>query len=397
VVQQVRAKVFLSSTTVGLEAIRGIAFEAIKATGCDPIGMEDFGAVADIPDSVCQDKIAESHLYVGLFGSRYGSRPPGSDDSYTEREYRFAQLRGLPCLIFLLDDSLCQGEMTAPPEPPEFRDKQESLRRAVRAATTKSVSDPDQLRTEVTRSLGNALREEAWGAKAVFGRREFLRHLKRELTADRLNLALIGLPGIGKSKLASVFRDAPPDGYRVWLQQLPEMSATAARADITGLTTNDLAALANSALGRAASDKTVPQLADLLEDQLSDGIPTIVVLDNVWPAHVDSLTSVYQRLTTYDYVSFLITSRFAEVPGLLASGAPRPIFTRQVPTLAVEAGLELLTWTVAELIGKSSIDARPDLHLLREALRPLARHADRYPVMLQILAGLARVSWLSRS
>lgn len=264
-VQQAHAKVFLSSTTVGLKKIRSIAFEAIKAAGCDPIGMEDFGAVADIPGSVCQDKIAESDLYVGLFGWRYGSRPPGSDESYTEGEYRYAQLRGLPCLIFLLDDSLCREELAASPESTKFRDKQESLCRAVRVATTKSVSDPEQLRMEVVRSLGNALREEARGARAVFRRRPFLRHLKRELAVDKLNLALIGLPGIGKSKLASVFRDALPDGYRVWFQQLPEMSAAAARADITGLTTNDRAALANSALGRAASDKTVPQLADLLE------------------------------------------------------------------------------------------------------------------------------------
>jgi tetratricopeptide (TPR) repeat protein len=387
VMRQARAKVFLSSTTVGLKEVRNIAAETIKAAGCDPIEMEEFGAVPDIPDSVCQDKIAESDFYVGLIGWRHGSRPRGSDQSYTEREYLYARLRGLPCLIFLLGEDLCRAELSAPAEEPRFRTLQEDFRNTVREVTTVSVSDLEQLRAEVTRSLGNALRDEPWGARDVIGRRKFLRSIKHEITAENLNLALIGLPGIGKSALAHVFRDAPPEGYRVWYQELPEMSAPDATADITGLTTNDLAVLAHSALGHAASDKTLPQLADLLRDQLSDGTPTIVVLDNVWPAHVGSLRTLYQRLASYDQVRFLITSRFHEVPGLLASSAPR-ILTRQVPVLDLDAGLDLLAWTVATQMGEESKDIRPDLRLLREALRPLARHADGYPAMLQILAGL---------
>jgi hypothetical protein len=392
VIRHAHAKVFLSSTTVGLTQVRSVAAEAIKAARCDVIGMEEFGAVPDYPDSVCQNKIAESDLYVGVFGWRYGSRPRGSDQSYTEREYRYARLRGLPCLIFLLDDDLCRDEQSdGPPEAPQIRARQENFRRTVRnlaKVTSVEVSNLEQLGTEVTRGLGNALREEMWGVSDIFGRQVFLRGIQHEITADNLNLALIGLPGIGKTKLASVFRDAPPEGYRVWYQALPEMSAPDAKADITKLTTNDLAALANSALGYAASDKTLPQLAGELAGQLSDGLPTIVVLDNVWPAHVESLSPLYRRLSSYDHARFLFTSRFAEVPELLADGAPQPIFPRSVPVLDLNAGLELLTWMVAQRIGEASKDARPDLYLLLEALRPLAWYADGYPAMLEILAGL---------
>ena len=258
----------------------------------------------------------------------------------------------------------------------------------MRQNTTVTIHDLEQLRTEVTRALENGLREEAWGTEAVvFGRREFLRDIKRELTTDHRNLALIGLPGIGKSTLAIVFRDAPVQGYRVWFDQLRDMSAPDARADITGLTTNDLAGLANSALGHAASDKTLPQLIDLLGDQLSDGLPTIIVLDNVWPAHIDSLKPLYARLSSFTNASFLITSRFREVPELLAVGS-RAIVARPVPALQERDGLQLLTWLVAEQIGKSSAAARPDLNLLRDALESLARQADGYPAMLEILAGL---------
>ena len=382
------AKVFLSSTSYGLKDIRSVAIEAIKAAGCDPVVMEEFGAVPDIPDSVCQEKIDESDFYLGLFGWRYGSRPPRSDQSYTEREYQYAQLRGLPGLIFLLDESVCAAEMSGEPEPALFRARQEELRRTVRQNTTVTIHDLEQLRTEVARALGNALREEAWGTEAVvFGRREFLRDIKRELTTDHRNLALIGLPGSGKSTLALVFRDAPLQGYRVWFDQLLKISAPGARADITGLTTNDLAGLANSALGHAASDKTLPQLIDLLRAQLSDGQPTIIVLDNVWPAHIDSLKPLYARLSSFPNASFLITSRFPEVPGLLAVGS-RNIVARPVPALEEQPGLELLTWLVVEQIGKSRRDARPDLNLLHDELKSLARHADGYPAMLEILSGL---------
>lgn len=106
-----RAEVFLSSTSYGLQEIRNAAIEAMKTAGCDPIVMEEFGAVPNIPDSLCQERIDESDFYLGLFGWRHGSRPARSDQSYTEREYQYAQLRGLPGLIFLLVEKLCEAEL----------------------------------------------------------------------------------------------------------------------------------------------------------------------------------------------------------------------------------------------------------------------------------------------
>jgi hypothetical protein len=214
----------------------------------------------------------------------------------------------------------------------------------VRNVTIAAIRNLDQLRTEVIRAVENARREKAWGARVVhFGRRGFLRDLKHERTVEHRDLALIGLPGSGKSTLATVFRDAPVQGHRVWF--------------------------------------------DLLRDRLADGQPTIVVLDDIRPGHIDSLRPLYARLAPAANASFLITSRFPEVPGLLA-GRPAAIVPRPVPALDPQPGLELLAWLVAVQIGKTSRDARPDLNLLRDALRSLARHADGFPAMLEILSGL---------
>ena len=391
----VQARVFLSSTTVGLRTVRDVARQAIEAAGCDPIVMEEFGAVPDYPDSVCQDRIDKSDVYVGLIGWRYGSLPPGSKQSYTEREYRYARLRGLPCLIFLLSEDLCREELLPPAESAEARSRQEQFRMAVRQGTTTvTVSDPGQLETKVTCSLRDCLRSEPWGVTGIFGRRKFLRDIHHEIVDERWNLCLVGLAGIGKSTLVSGFRKwarepaLGRDGLRVWSQDLPE-PARRAEAGIAGLALNDLADLARSALGDAARDVTsIPQLTDRLCGRLGDGVQTIVVLDNVWPTHVDALRNLYERLSSIDQVSFLLTSRRANVPGLLASGLPRKISPRQVRQLEDDAGVHLLTWEVAKAIGAARSSARPDLHQLTHVFRPLASFADGHPQVLQMLAGL---------
>jgi hypothetical protein len=392
----VRARVFLSSTTVGLRSVRDVARQAIEDAGCDPIVMEEFGAVPDYPDSVCQDRIDTSDVYVGLIGWRHGSRPAESDQSYTEREYRYARLRGLPCLIFLLSEDLCREELSAPAEPTKIRSRQEQFRVTVRqATTTKTVSDLAQLKTEVIRSLRDYLHSEPWGVPGIFGRRNFLRKIHHEIVDERLNLCLVGLGGIGKTTLVEGFRTwaqrqaaADGDELRVWFQALPE-PAYRADAGMAGLALNDLADLARSALGHAARDVTsVAQLTDRLGGRLGHGVRTIVAFDNVWPTHVEPLRVLYQRLSSTNEVSFLLTSRSLDVPELLASGVPQRILPRPVPQLDDNAAVDLLTWEVARTIGAARESARPDLHRLTDVLRPLASFADGYPEVLRILAGL---------
>jgi hypothetical protein len=62
--------------------------------------MEDFGALDWQADDFCQAKVAECNLFVGILGHLYGTCPPGSEQSYTEREYNAAVAAGIPRLMF---------------------------------------------------------------------------------------------------------------------------------------------------------------------------------------------------------------------------------------------------------------------------------------------------------
>ena len=50
--------------------------------------------------------VDQADIYVGLFAHRYGYVPEGHDKSITEMEYEHALARGIPCLIFMLDDNV---------------------------------------------------------------------------------------------------------------------------------------------------------------------------------------------------------------------------------------------------------------------------------------------------
>lgn len=97
-------KVYISSTSVDLAQYRAVVIAALRRSGFLPICMEDYVAQDKLPVDKCLDDVAKSDLYVGIFAWRYGFTPPGYDKSITELEYRKAAEKGIPTLIFLLDE-----------------------------------------------------------------------------------------------------------------------------------------------------------------------------------------------------------------------------------------------------------------------------------------------------
>jgi TRAP transporter TAXI family solute receptor len=81
------------------------AVDAARDAGDEPVEMGDFPAGRPPPAEVCRQKIETCDVYVALVGFRYGSTVPRlRGKSYVEFEWEVASKRGLPILIFLLDE-----------------------------------------------------------------------------------------------------------------------------------------------------------------------------------------------------------------------------------------------------------------------------------------------------
>src|SRR5262249_21999812 len=101
--------VFLSSTAKDLQAWRdAVAKASAEMDGQLGVRMEDFGARDDTPEAVCREEVAAADVFVGLVGLLHGSRPPGSELSYTEVEYDEATKLGKPRLLFVTYDDFPQ-------------------------------------------------------------------------------------------------------------------------------------------------------------------------------------------------------------------------------------------------------------------------------------------------
>jgi serine/threonine protein kinase len=97
-------KIFIGSTAVDLPKYRRAAIEVCQELGLEPIFMERFPPDPRNAVDYCRARVAEADAYLGIYAHRYGYVPDGSDTSLTEMEYRWAMERGLPALIFCVDD-----------------------------------------------------------------------------------------------------------------------------------------------------------------------------------------------------------------------------------------------------------------------------------------------------
>lgn len=105
-------KVYISSTYEDLKDHREAVYDALRKIRADVIAMEDYIAQDQRPLQNCLEDVASCDIYVGIFAWRYGYIPNDKKNkhpnilSITELEYRKAREKGIPCLIFLLDESV---------------------------------------------------------------------------------------------------------------------------------------------------------------------------------------------------------------------------------------------------------------------------------------------------
>ena len=100
-------QIFISSTYTDLIEERGKLQDTILSMSHFPVGMELFSAADEKQWSIIQKTIDTSDYYVLIIGNKYGTVIEEGDDkgiSYTEKEYHYAEQRGIPILAFLVSD-----------------------------------------------------------------------------------------------------------------------------------------------------------------------------------------------------------------------------------------------------------------------------------------------------
>src|SRR5215472_6706128 len=117
------------------------AERAVRKAGHAVTDMRDFPPHGGPPADYCVREVARADVYVGVIGFSYGSpvidRP---DLSYTELEFETATQRGIPRLVFLLNEDADLGPQA--PGPADAR--QAAFRQRLREARimVATVRDP---------------------------------------------------------------------------------------------------------------------------------------------------------------------------------------------------------------------------------------------------------------
>ena len=103
---ETKYQVFVSSTYSDLINERKQVLDILLMADCIPAGMESFVATDDEQFNVIKKVIDLCDYYILIIGKRYGSVNEKTGLSYTEMEYNYAMDKGVPVLVFAIDDSV---------------------------------------------------------------------------------------------------------------------------------------------------------------------------------------------------------------------------------------------------------------------------------------------------
>ncbi len=103
---ETKYQVFVSSTYSDLINERKQVLDILLMADCIPAGMESFVATDDEQFNVIKKVIDLCDYYILIIGKRYGSVNEKTCLSYTEMEYNYAMDKGVPVLVFAIDDSV---------------------------------------------------------------------------------------------------------------------------------------------------------------------------------------------------------------------------------------------------------------------------------------------------
>ena len=130
---------------------------AVSAAGHAIVDMADFAAIDQAPAAVCEQRVRNCDVLVGIYGLRYGSPVRDQPEvSYTELEFITATEAAMPRLIFLINaDSEELGLPAKALVDRDYGDRQDAFIQRVKDAglTLQFFRNPDDLKGLVERSL----------------------------------------------------------------------------------------------------------------------------------------------------------------------------------------------------------------------------------------------------
>jgi len=144
-------KVFLSSTYLDLIEHRKAVVNSLRTMGEEVKHMEIFGARDEEPTEASLEELDKCDVLVGVYAYRYGTVPKGTKTSVTEQEYLQAAKKGIPILVFVVDENH--------PWPPKSMDKSLIKINKFKSKATKEhapeyFTSPDNLAHKVNSSIG---------------------------------------------------------------------------------------------------------------------------------------------------------------------------------------------------------------------------------------------------
>lgn len=214
-----RLRVFISSTLDELKAERLAAKKAVGNLHITPVLFE-LGARPHPPRDVYSAYLAQSHVFIGIYGDRYGYIVPGMDISGLEDEFRLSVDH--PRLIYI--------KKPAPDREPRLKQLVDTIREA--GISYKSFSEADELAELIENDLALLLTERfEHGGKTsakvnasagvpsattpLIGREREVAAIKELLLRENVPLVtLTGTGGIGKTRLALEVAQQLKDAFR---------------------------------------------------------------------------------------------------------------------------------------------------------------------------------------